>query len=358
MSGGVDSSVTALLLKQAGWKVLGITMNIPALDACPRARPCCGADAALVCRQLGVPHYFLDVEKAFHQCVIEPFRRDYVHGRTPNPCVDCNTCLKFDIVWDFIEQTFGITRLATGHYARVLQTQGEPSLAEAGDETRDQSYFLHGIGRARLSRLFLPIGEKTKESVRALAREAGLPVADRDDSMDLCFADEGDYRRALAADGATPPGPVLDTEGNHIARHNGIANYTVGQRRLGFATGKPLYVTHICAEHNTLTVGTREQAARTDVSARDPNVLIPAKLELGARLRGKIRSVGPPSACTVEHVGAESITVRFDAPQFAPCPGQRLVLYDDLGRVVAGATIADAPCNGHPGGRSDVSRTP
>ncbi len=340
MSGGVDSSVAATLLKESGWKVLGITMKIPVAEKCSHPRPCCGSDAALVCGELGIPHYFLDVQQAFDRLVIAPFRRSYLEGRTPSPCVDCNTFLKFTLVWEFVEKAFGIKHLATGHYARVIHCNGRSFLARGTDETRDQSYFLYGIPRARLTDLVLPLGELSKETVRDLARKRNVQVAEKDDSMELCFAGEGDYRRALEDEEASG-GPILDAAGNVIGRHDGIFNYTLGQRRgLRIAAGEPVYVTDISPDENAITVGTREEISRREVCAEDVNVLMPERLRPGELLLGKIRSYGEPCPCRVIEVSPGAVAVEFDVPQFAPCSGQRLVLYDDSGNVVVGGTIS------------------
>ena len=184
MSGGVDSSVTAYLLKEQGWDVLGITMKIPV--ACSTGkRGCCGADAAFVCNELNIPHYFVDVTEAFEELIIKPFRQSYANGQTPNPCVDCNTLLKFSLLWDFLQQTFGITYLATGHYARVSKSNGRAFLGRAEDKTKDQSYFLYGIASEKLTKLVLPLGELTKEKVRSLAADLNLAVAEKPESMEL-----------------------------------------------------------------------------------------------------------------------------------------------------------------------------
>ncbi|MHC4158182.1 MAG: tRNA 2-thiouridine(34) synthase MnmA, partial [Planctomycetota bacterium] len=170
MSGGVDSSIAAHLLAEDGWDVLGITMKIP-VSGSTTSRSCCGADAAFVCNELKIPHYFIDVTDAFEQLIIEPFRQSYTRGETPNPCVDCNTLLKFSLVWDFLEKTFGISFLATGHYARVIKTNTYPRLGRARDKAKDQSYFLYGISREKLKNLFLPLGELTKDQVRSVAAQ-------------------------------------------------------------------------------------------------------------------------------------------------------------------------------------------
>jgi len=343
MSGGVDSSVTAMLLKEAGWKVLGITMKIPLAQDCHHPGLCCRAGVMLVCRDIGIPHYFLDVVEVFEQLIVKPFRRAYMQGRTPSPCVDCNTFLKLGLVWDFLKEKFGIRHLATGHYARIVRTENGSLLARAADRQRDQSYFLYGIPRDRLAQLVFPLGELSKQEVRELARRKGLKVAERQDSMELCFAGEGDYRRALGREVPAGKGPVLDTAGKVLGYHEGIFNYTLGQRRgLGVAAGEPRYVIRICPADNSVTLGTYEQACRRDVRIEEVNTFLPEKLQPGEKLLGQIRSPGQASACTIVEVGSEATLVEFAEPQFAPCSGQRLVLYDDNETVVAGGTISYA----------------
>ncbi|MHC4475867.1 MAG: tRNA 2-thiouridine(34) synthase MnmA [Planctomycetota bacterium] len=339
MSGGVDSSMAAHLLKETGWDVLGITMKIP--TACEDgSRGCCGAEAAFVCNELNVAHYFIDVTEPFEKLIIERFRQSYANAETPNPCVDCNTLLKFSLVWDFLQETFGIDYLATGHYARVCTVNGTARLGRARDKSKDQSYFLYGIAAERLERFVLPLGDLTKEQVRSIASALGLSVADKAESMELCFSGEGDYRRALDADGAGQPGDITDMEGNVIGRHKGIENYTLGQRRgIGYAGGRPLYVGRIDRRTNTIALGTREQVCSRLVSAKQLNVLVPEEFTPGNRLFGKIRSYGEPQPCQIARAGVDDVTVEFDSPQFAVCPGQRLVLYNSRDSIVAGGTI-------------------
>ncbi len=340
MSGGVDSSVTAYLLKEDGWDVLGITMKIP-LSCSTGRRGCCGTDAAFICGELGISHYFIDVTEAFQKLIIEPFRKSYGTGETPNPCVDCNTLLKFSLVWEFLKETFGIGYLATGHYAKVSKTSGRVYLGRAEDKAKDQSYFLYGIVLEKLARFILPLSELTKEKVRSIAIDLGLTVAEKAESMELCYAGEGDYRTVLLSEQADREGDITDMQGNRIATHKGIANYTLGQRRgIGFAGGKPLYVGKIDAKRNTIALGTREEVSSRIIKANQINVLIHEELVTDRLFFGKIRSYGDPQPCKLIDVSKTAITVEFDQLQFAPCPGQRLVLYNSADNIVVGGAIS------------------
>lgn len=342
MSGGVDSSVSAHLLRQTGWDVLGITMKIP-VPCAASSRNCCGTDAAFVCNELQIPHYFIDVTDAFRELVIERFRKSYENGQTPNPCVDCNTFLKFSLVWDFVRKEFGIDNLATGHYAKLVNNNGQTFLSRAKDRTKDQSYFLYGIGAERLPGLVLPLGEITKKEVRCIAAGLKLSVAEKAESMELCFAGEGDYRIALQESQSDKSGDITDMQGSKIGTHKGIMNYTIGQRRgVGFAGGKPLYVGRIDAGTNTIALGTKEEVCMRFVKAESINILIPEELAAGKHLFGKVRSYNDPQSCKVIEVSKAGMTVEFDEAVFAPTPGQRLVLYDADDNVVAGGTIVSA----------------
>jgi tRNA-specific 2-thiouridylase len=337
MSGGVDSSVTAHLLRQAGWDVLGITMRIPAACRTDK-RGCCGADAAYVCAQLNLPHYFVEVTVPFNELIIDRFRTEYRRGRTPNPCVDCNTFLKFMLIWDFVEQQFGIHNLATGHYAEVVYTPQGPRLRRGRNHAKDQSYFIYGIPLRRLGDFVLPLGRLTKNEVRDIARSIGIGVAEKPESMELCFAGEGDYRAALPDE--NKPGDLLDIRGTVIGTHKGIAHYTLGQRRgLRYAAGQPVYVARIDAEHNTVTLGTRDEISYRTISTGQINVLIPDQTRPGQALFGKLRSYGPPHPCEIIHISGDVFTAAFESPQFAPCPGQKLVLYNEAEELVCGGTI-------------------
>jgi tRNA-specific 2-thiouridylase len=340
MSGGVDSSVTAYLLKEQGWDVLGITMKIP-ISCNTNSRGCCGADAAFVCSELNIPHYFVDVTEAFEQLIIERFRQSYAMGETPNPCVDCNTLLKFSLVWDFLEETFAISYLATGHYARVIKTDSCVRLRRARDKAKDQSYFIYGIPKEKLGRFVLPLGELKKDEVRSIAAQLNLSIADKPESMELCFAGEGDYRVALLGAEANQDGDITDMQGKKIGTHKGIANYTLGQRRgVGFAGGKPLYVGKIDAPSNTIALGTKDEVSSCIITANQINALILEELAANKQVYGKIRSYGDPQPCNIVDVNQTDMTVEFDKPQFAPCSGQRLVLYNSDDNIVAGGTIS------------------
>jgi len=339
MSGGVDSSVTAHLLKEAGWNVMGLTMKIPvSCNAYTRERR--GAFAAIVCNQLDLPHYFVDVTEVFEEIIIEPFRRSYRQGRTPNPCADCNAKLKFGLLWDFLQEKFGINHIATGHYARVVKTNGRAFLARASDKSKDQSYFLFGISPGRIERLVFPLADLTKQQVRSIAARLNLTIAEGPESMELCFTAEGDYRGLFEEAELNQQGQIQNMQGQTIGTHKGITNYTIGQRRgVGFAGGQPLYVAGIDAGTNTIVLGSREEVSHSVIKANQVNILIPELLSPGQSLFGKVRSYGQAHHCRVIEAGGGNITVGFNQPVFAPCPGQKLVLYDQDENIVAGGTI-------------------
>lgn len=339
MSGGVDSSVCAHLLKEAGWDVVGITMQIP-VSCGVGPKGCCGADAAMVANEIGIKHYYVDMLEAFEKLIIEPFRTSYANAETPNPCVDCNTLLKFELVWELIEKEFGIKHVATGHYARVIHEGGQAFLRRGENHAKDQSYFLYGIKAQRLKGFVLPLGEYSKGQIRQIAKGLNLSVAEKAESMELCFAGEGDYRAVLGIKEAKTDGDMLNMEGEKIGTHKGVANYTIGQRRgLGFAGGEPLYVGKIDAVKNTVSLGKREQVSRKVIKADAVNVLVESEYNVGGRLFGKIRSGGEPRACTLVAAQGESMTVEFDEAVFGPSPGQRIVLYDKNENVVCGGKI-------------------
>ncbi len=339
MSGGVDSSVTAMLLRDEGWDVAGFTMKIPMAEKCVHPSPCCGSEAAFVCKDLGIPHYFIDTEHVFEREIIEPFRQDYAQGRTPSPCIDCNTRLKFGQVWDLLEKSFGVQYVATGHYAKVTNPSAGSYLVMGDDKNRDQSYFLYGISRLRLPKLLLPMGTLQKDDVRHKASANSLRTSKRPDSMELCFAGEGDYRNALG-DSLAPSGPIVDTEGRKLGEHKGLHNYTLGQRRgLGVSGDEPLYVLSMEAAKNKLIVGPREALFIKTVHIESLNILQPDSFQHGHQAFAKVRSTMPPAPCIIDKQKGDAVKIIFEAPVLTPAPGQHVVLYDDRQRVIAGGKV-------------------
>ncbi len=350
MSGGVDSSVAAAMLQRAGRDVVGVTMQIPSgisprhADAQLESRS--GQGAAEAARQLGIPHYFLDVRDEFRQSILQPFRQAYRHGFTPSPCIDCNARMKFGVVMRLVRQVLCVEQIATGHYARIAERHGQFGLYAAADTTNDQSYFLYGIKRDDLKNILFPLGGQTTQRTRELAASYGLDAA-RARSVELCFAGQGNYRVALGAAPDAGPGDVLDLRGNVIGRHKGISHYTVGQRHgLGIAASVPLYVVRIDPERNTITLGDRAAAGTRTVSAHKVNVLAPQVLDEASRLLGRVRSTGTAEPCTVavrksDRTDGDSaiIDAEFDRPRQGVAPGQHLVLYSERSRVVAGGEI-------------------
>ncbi|NLL36794.1 MAG: tRNA 2-thiouridine(34) synthase MnmA [Fretibacterium sp.] len=337
MSGGVDSTVAALLLQKSGWRVVGLTLCIPGLDGRPVET---GESAAQAASRLGIPHKIIRDEGFFAKRVAEPFLRSYREGRTPNPCADCNRFIKFGLLPDAAEDWMGEpVPVASGHYAQVLQTPSGPRLACASDPTQDQSYFLCDLRKETLRRLIFPLGALTKQEVRGLAKEKGLDMAEKTDSMEVCFLRGQDYRSFLGED---RPGDILDEKGRFLGRHHGLSRYTVGQRKgLGLSLPTPLYVLKLDVPSNSLIIGPREFALTHRVCAECPNILAPEFLAGWHRRRfaGKVRSYASLASCRIERLERDELVVTFDEPQFAPAAGQRLVLYHDGILVVSGVIV-------------------
>ena len=350
MSGGVDSSVAAYLLRQQGYEVVGLFMRtgVESPEGGGRAdhkKGCCSAvdasDARRVADKLDIPFYALDFEREFAR-VIDYFADEYLAGRTPNPCVVCNSWLKFGQLWSYARR-LGADQIATGHYARVIEHADGVGLHRAVDADKDQSYVLYGLDRAVLPHLLFPLGGYQKQEVRALAREAGLGVADKPDSVEICFVPGGDHAAVIRArrPGQSVPGHFVDPEGAVLGAHQGIEQFTVGQRKgLGIAAGARRYVLRIVPETHDVVLGERDGLLADGLRASRVNWLI----EQPAQTRAcsvKIRYRHEPVAGVVTPLADGGATVRFDIPQSAVTPGQAVVFYDGE-RVLGGGWIEEA----------------
>jgi len=344
MSGGVDSSVTAALLKEQGHDVVGITLQLYDHGAATgRKGACCAGqdihDAARVAETIGIPHYVLDYEARFRTAVIDDFADSYLRGETPIPCVRCNERVKFPDLLG-VARDLGAGALATGHYARRVAGPDSVELHRAADESRDQSYFLYRTTRAELAFLRFPLGDLGKDETRALARRFDLPVAAKPDSQDICFVPDGDYAAVVEKlrPGAIEPGDIVDRDGRVLGRHDGVINFTVGQRKgIGIAAAEPLYVLSIDPAAHRVTVGPRAALARSRVALGEINWLGTLPPREGQRVSVKLRSAQPPVSAGLYLDGANG-EVFLDEPAFGVAPGQACVFYDGS-RVLGGGWI-------------------
>lgn len=353
MSGGVDSSVTAAVLAERGYDVVGITMQLYDHGAAvARANSCCAGkdihDARRVADAIGIPHYVVDYEGTFLGDVMEKFADSYVSGETPVPCVLCNQTVKFrDLL--AAARDLGAAALATGHYVRRLRGgAGGGQLWRGADPAKDQSYFLFATTRDQLDFVRFPLGGLSKDQTRALARRYALPTAEKAESQDICFVPDGDYARVVEKlrPGATRPGDIVHVDGRVLGRHEGIIHYTVGQRRgldIG-GTADRLYVVRVEASTNRVIVGPREALGRESFRIRDVNWLGEgaAPPAGGLRCMVKIRNSFRPAAATVRPLGADTAEVLLDEPVHGVAPGQACVLYDG-DRVLGGGWILREP---------------
>jgi tRNA-uridine 2-sulfurtransferase len=353
MSGGVDSSVTAALLKAERYDVVGVTLQLYDHGAAMHRKGACCAgqdihDARLVAERIGIPHYVLDYESRFQEAVIDRFAQSYAAGETPVPCVDCNQAIKFHDLLATARE-LGARVLATGHYvASRMLPNGTRALYRAREAERDQSYFLFATTRAQLEHLRFPLGERSKSEVRALARRFGLAVADKHDSQDICFVPSGRYTDVIERlrPGAAEPGDVVDLEGRVLGRHHGIIHFTVGQRRgIGIAAGYPLYVVRLEAERRRVVVGPREALTTRKILLRDVNWIgdgdIDAALAGGREVFVKVRSTRPPQPAWLAG-GLDGIEVDLLEGEDGVSPGQACAFYDAAdgqARVLGGGFI-------------------
>jgi len=352
MSGGVDSSVVAGLLKREGYDVVGVTLQLYDHGASVhRAGSCCAGqdidDARRVAETLGIPHYVLDYEERFRKAVIDPFAESYVAGETPIPCVACNQTVKFA---DLLEtaRELGAHALATGHYIRSKPNGAHRALYRPVDADRDQSYFLFATTQEQIDFLRFPLGSLSKPQVRAAAEAMGLVVAAKQDSQDICFVPQGKYSDIVARlkPGAAAPGEIVHIDGRVLGRHEGIVRYTIGQRRgIGIASGEPLYVVHLDAEHARVVVGPREALETRVIFLRNTNWLGDGPLEAlpaqGLEVFARVRSSRPPRPAVLHHEAGTSWVELADG-ECGVAPGQACVLYSNEGgdaRVLGGGFI-------------------
>jgi len=329
MSGGVDSSVAAAILRERGFEVIGITMCFNLKDPVVRKPRCCGTkgieDARRVAHKLGINHYVVNMKDALNRYIISDFMREYTFGRTPNPCVRCNQFIKFGLLFKKAD-ALGAEFLATGHYARGVTSAGRYYLRKARDLHKDQSYFLYRLKAGQLKRVFFPLGNMLKKEVRKLAESFGLAVADKPESQEICFLPGDNYREFIRANCSVKPGLIVNKEGAVLGRHKGVALYTIGQREgLGIAAGQPLYITDIDARSDKITVGAKNEAYTKAFAVKDISFINrPPKKKIEAKVRIRYNHREAPAGIDIRQGKA---IVYFKEPQFAVTPGQSAVFY-------------------------------
>lgn len=351
MSGGVDSSVAAALLVREGYDVIGMMMRLwsePGRGPNAPLNRCCTpdqmADARRVADQLNIPFYVVDVKDYFRRTIVQFFIDEHARGRTPNPCIECNREIRFSYLLDRA-RALGADYLATGHYARVQKEDGGAyRLLKAIDRGKDQSYVLHVLGQEQLAQVLFPVGNYLKDEVRAMAERWELPIAQKQESMDLCFLGDGDYRRFLREHAGEPiePGPIVDRDGTELGRHNGLPYYTIGQRKgLGISAQEPLYVLDKNSKRNALVVGPRVELGQTALRARDVNWIAGNPPAEPVRAAVKIRYKAKPAMATVRPMPDGHVLVQFDDHVIGATPGQGVTFYDgDI--CLGGGLIADS----------------
>ncbi|MDD6310315.1 MAG: tRNA 2-thiouridine(34) synthase MnmA [Firmicutes bacterium] len=345
MSGGVDSSVAASIIKDQGYECIGGTMKLFDDEyIAPGDDTCCSEnaveDARMVAEKLDMPYHVFNFKGDFKDIVIGNFIDAYENGRTPNPCVVCNRYLKFEALYDQAEQ-LGCDKIATGHYARIEKQGDRYILKKALDPKKDQSYVLYSLTQEQLTRTMFPLGEMTKEETREIANGLGFINADKPDSQDICFIPDGKYAEFIQrfTGKEYPEGDFVDTEGNVMGTHSGIIRYTIGQRKgLGVAAGKPVYVNKIDPENNTVVLGSNEELFKKTLYADKFNWIAFAKPDAPVRASARIRYAHKEQPATIEPLDGDRVKITFDEGQRAITPGQAVVVYDgDV--VIGGGTI-------------------
>lgn len=344
MSGGVDSSVAAYLLKEQGYDVIGVTMQIWDKDNSEnREDSCCGLtaidDARRVSQMLDIPHYVMNFRNDFKKHVIDYFIKEYQQGRTPNPCIACNRYVKWEALLNKSLQ-IGADFIATGHYASIIKHNDRYQLKQSKTLKKDQTYALYNLTQQQLKHTLMPLGEYTKDEVRAIAQQIGLLVANKPDSQEICFVDDNNYAKYIEEETGTKSkkGNFVDKDGQILGKHNGVIHYTIGQRKgLGISFGKPVFVTNIDVFNNVITLGDDCDLFTDVIFADNANFMAFDDFEGKLDVLGKIRYSHIPSSCKVEKMG-DKLKCTFAEPQRAPTPGQAIVFYQD-NLVIGGATI-------------------
>ena len=346
MSGGVDSSLAAKLMKDKGFDCIGCTMKLYHNEdvGIERSRTCCSLDdvedARSVAYKLGMPFYVFNFTDAFRDTVIRKFIESYENGITPNPCIDCNRYMKFDKLYERAK-TLGCDYIVTGHYARIEEQAGKFVLKKALDETKDQSYVLYSMTQDQLVHTMFPIGSMQKTEVRAIAKESGFVNADKPDSQDICFVPNGDYASVieLQTGKESAEGNFVDKQGNNLGRHKGVIHYTIGQRKvLGVSSTAPLYVCNLCPKDGNVVLGSNDDLFSREADVSDFNWISGEVPGSEFRCKAKIRYRQPEQWVTVIPTGADTVHIVFDEPQRAITPGQAAVFYDG-DTVLGGGTI-------------------
>ncbi len=339
MSGGVDSSVTAEILKKSGYCVTGVTLKLCSQNAKENSD-----DAAAVCKKMGIGHINLDLSEGFNRYVIENFINEYKLGNTPNPCIECNKHIKFGKMLDFALEN-GFDKIATGHYARVKRNDdGRFLLCKAKDSSKDQSYVLYNLTQRELSHLLFPLGDKTKAQVRKIAEENSFASADRPDSQDICFVPDGDYAAfiEMKTGEASQNGDYIDVNGKVLGEHKGVISYTLGQRKgLGIALGKPQFVIDKNPITNQVVLGDEALLFKKTVIADKVNLISIDNLEGEMEVTAKLRYRHNPARAVLSPIGDGKIKITFEEAQRAPSPGQAAVFYNGE-IVVGGGTITES----------------